>query len=487
MDDPMLSEIGDGRLVKMEADYSSTVDSVLPEAEKLTKDGRLTEALEKLYVLEKQTRLAADMRSNTRVQIGIVKSCFESKKMDVLNENIVTLSKKRSLIKQAISKMVQECCTYVDQLPSKDERLKLIDTLRTVTAGKIYVEVERARLTYKLAQMKEADGKLDEASTIMQDLQIETFGSMDRQEKVELLLEQMRLCLAQKDYVRTQIISRKIATKFFDDEAIKVQQLKLKFYQLMIELDQHDSNYLAIARHYMAVYKTPIIQQDSTKLEEALKNVVLYVLLAPHDNEQSDMKHRLKQDKNLEKIPVYKELLQLFITQELISWKNTISKRFETVLRNGTAGSPPTGAFDPKSETGKQQWEHFQIRVGEHNIRMMAKYYKRMTLQRMADLLEWTLDKTEEFLCQLVVKGVIVAKIDRPAGVIDFQTKKSPVEVLDSWQANLSHLMEKLNKASHLILKEEMIHRHLHQAIITGTGVTEKNVEKTAAKIEQVA
>lgn len=101
--------------------------------------------------------------------------------------------------------------------------------------------MERARLTYKLAQMKEAEGKLDEASTIMQDLQvrnachstardttfvvfqIETFGSMDRQEKVELLLEQMRLCLAQKDYVRTQIISRKISVKFFDDESIKVR------------------------------------------------------------------------------------------------------------------------------------------------------------------------------------------------------------------------------------------------------------------------
>jgi len=296
---------------------------------------------------------------------------------------------------------------------------------------------------------------------------------------VELLLEQMRLCLAQKDYVRTQIISRKISTKFFEDESIKVQQLKLKYYQLMIELDQHDSNYLAICRHYMAVYKTPVIVQDQTKLEEALKNVVLYVLLAPYDNEQSDMMHRLKLDKNLEKIPNYKEILQLFITQELIPWRNAIAKRFETILRQGTAGSPPTGAFDPKTDVGKKQWEDFQTRTGEHNIRMMAKYYKRMTLQRMADLLEWPVEKTEEFLCQLVVKGVIVAKIDRPAGIIDFQTKKTPVEVLDSWQSNLSHLMEKLNKGSHLILKEEMIYKHLHPATQIVTD------RETAAVAEQ--
>lgn len=48
-------------------------------------------------------------------------------------------------------------------------------------------------------------------------VQVETFGSMDKREKVELILEQMRLCLAKKDYVRTQIISKKIAPKFFDD------------------------------------------------------------------------------------------------------------------------------------------------------------------------------------------------------------------------------------------------------------------------------
>lgn len=68
--------------------------------------------------------------------------------------------------------MVQECCKFVDQTPNKEIQLKLIDTLRTVTAGKIYVEVERARLTYKLAQMREAEGNLDEACSIMLDLQV---------------------------------------------------------------------------------------------------------------------------------------------------------------------------------------------------------------------------------------------------------------------------------------------------------------------------
>ena len=63
----------------------------------------------------------------------------------------------------------------------------------------------------------------------MQELQVETYGSMERQEKVELILEQMRLCLAIKDFIRTQIISKKISTRFFEDE--KNAELKLKFYR----------------------------------------------------------------------------------------------------------------------------------------------------------------------------------------------------------------------------------------------------------------
>ena len=50
--------------------------------------------------------------------------------------------------------------------------LKLIDTLRIVTAGKIYVENERARLTHRLSLIHETDDNIAEAATIMQELQV---------------------------------------------------------------------------------------------------------------------------------------------------------------------------------------------------------------------------------------------------------------------------------------------------------------------------
>lgn len=119
--------------------------------------------------------------------------------------------------------MVQEAFTYVDQITDMEAKLKLIDTLRAVTTGKIYVEIERARLTRKLATIKENQGRIDEAASILQELQVETYGSMEKREKIEFLLEQMRVCLLKSDYIRTQIISRKISIRSFEDENFHVK------------------------------------------------------------------------------------------------------------------------------------------------------------------------------------------------------------------------------------------------------------------------
>ncbi len=39
---------------------------------------------------------------------------------------------------------------------------------------------------------------------------------MEKREKTEFILEQMRLCLLKKDYPRVQIVSKKINIKYFE-------------------------------------------------------------------------------------------------------------------------------------------------------------------------------------------------------------------------------------------------------------------------------
>ena len=41
-----------------------------------------------------------------------------------------------------------------------------------MTEGKIYVEIERARLTKRLARIKEEEGNIDEAADILQEVAV---------------------------------------------------------------------------------------------------------------------------------------------------------------------------------------------------------------------------------------------------------------------------------------------------------------------------
>jgi len=444
-----------GKIVKMEIDYTDQVNEALAKYEKMVKEdpAKLQEAIESLSNLEKQTRAAADMHSTSRLLVGICQLAFDAKQWDVLNEQIQSLTKRRGQFKQAVTSMVQKCCEFVEQLQPKEE-LQLIGTLRTVTAGKIYVEVERARLTYRLAQIKEKEGNIEEACKVMQDTQVETLGSMDKNEKTSLILEQIRYCLAVQDYIRAQIISKKINTKFFEDKE-EVRPLKLKYYQLMIEIDLHNSRYLEVCRHYQAVYQTESIKQDPVKRQQTLKNVVLYVILAPYNNEQHDLIHRISLEKGLDEIPEYKKLLKAFTTSELISW-HYVTSEYETLLIQGTLQCLATEVFQPSVKSGEKRWKDFKSRIVEHNIRMMAKYYKRIRLDRMSQLLNLSTDEAEEVLSYMVVDKTIWAKVDRLEGIVNFSAQKHPNETLNDWSRNLNTLMTLVGKTNHLINKEEM-------------------------------
>ena len=175
---------------------------------------------------------------------------------------------------------------------------------------------------------------------------------MDKQEKVELILEQIRLCLATKDYIRAQIISKKISIRFFEN--VEHQELKLTFYKYMIELDQHEGTYLNICRHYRAVFDTPSIKEDDTKKLDTLKHMALYVILSPYDNEQSDTIHHILKEKSLDKITHYKGLLEQFTNLELID-QAKFSEQYEIHLRNGSDGVSATLVFD-NTEAGMKRW-----------------------------------------------------------------------------------------------------------------------------------
>ncbi|KAF4719613.1 26S proteasome non-ATPase regulatory subunit 12, partial [Perkinsus olseni] len=156
--------------------------------------GRLDEALDALAVLEKKARQASDAATCSRLLVEMATLLYNAKQFDRLLEMIHTMTKKRGQLKRAVADLVHVCMGWLDNLDRK-QQYAMVDTLSEVTEGKIFVEVERARLRLRLAHMKEQDGDPTEAANIIQDEQIETCGAMEKNEKAEYILEQMRLVL----------------------------------------------------------------------------------------------------------------------------------------------------------------------------------------------------------------------------------------------------------------------------------------------------
>ena len=201
------------------AEVEEAVNLIVAEIESQgSSSSALSSGLEKLLSLEKKQRQNEHEANTLFIAISMLDVCRRSGDWKITTEQIAILSRRRSQFRRVTMRMVQHAMKWLDDdeevVSDKALRIKLITTLRAVTEGKIFVEVERARLTRKWAQIKEVEeGDVAAACDILQELQIETFGSMRKKEKSDFLLEQFRLNLAKKDFIRAMIVRNKITRK----------------------------------------------------------------------------------------------------------------------------------------------------------------------------------------------------------------------------------------------------------------------------------
>jgi 26S proteasome regulatory subunit N5 len=58
-----------------------------------------------------------------------------------------------------------------------------------------------------------------------------------------------------------------------------------------------------------------------------------------------------------------------------------------------------------------------------------------------------------------VCSKTVFAKIDRVDGIIEFQKKLDPEETMNEWTHKIHSLLQLVAKTTHLIAKEEMVHK----------------------------
>jgi len=276
----------------------------------------------------------------------------------------------------------------------------------------------------------------------LNEVHVETYGAMTKKEKAEFILEQIRLMLAKKDFVRASIVAKKLSPKSLNEEGFEA--VKVKFYKLMVEYHTHENDMIELFRDFHAICNTKTIEEDEDAWNDAAKQAVIYLILSPHDNEQHDMLHRMFQNKKFENIPSYKELLKLFTVKELVQWP--LPQHDELMAHVVLQGSEKLQKLLHK-------------RTVEHNIRMVAGYYSRVRMPHLAKMVGLTDEETEKSVSELVCNGTIFARIDRPSGICNFAKPLPAAERMSNWAADISELLNLVEQNCHLINKENMLHK----------------------------
>jgi len=435
-------------------DLTPETDAKLEQSAQLAKGGQLKEALSLLLALEKRCRVGNDKTNLIRVCEASIEYCKDAGNSEMLLTTLQTLSTRRSQKQATIKALVHKSMPYClegqfSPMPvtgeiEKKSRDDLVEALREISDGKIFLEAERARLTRCMSMILEEDGNVSKAADVLQEVHVETYGSLSKREKVEYILEQMRLTLAKKDYVRSAIVAGKVSRKHLKED--NMEEYKVKFFTLLAELHRHEKDAFSLAKDYHSIYSTSIILEDDIKWKDALKSTVVYLALSPHSSEQQDMMNRVREDGRLEKLPSFFSTIKLFLRNEIIRYPMVNQAEIEGISALAEGGS----------ELAQFWHESFHRRIIQHNIRVASLYYRRIHGSRLSQLLGLEPERLEKEISAMVSDGSVYAKIDRPKDIVRFSEPKSPESVLSEWSSDIDKLLHMVETTTHLINKEKM-------------------------------
>lgn len=365
-------------------DLSSETESKIAQAQTLisSSPANLASALSLLASLEKRARVGNDTPSLVKICEASLQLCKDCNDDENLIETIKMLTTRRSQKSKAIGACVNKAIPWVVESDSSGEsgdgmkgyvplavsndeqkviRERLVVTLRDVTDGKLFLEAERARLTRALAIIKEEDGDIAGAADTLQEVHVETYGSLSKREKIEFILEQMRLTLGKKDFVRAHIVGNKINRKNLSEEGMEEE--KIKFFTLMSEYHRHEKDAFELAKDYHAIYSTSTVQKDELAWKNALQNTVLFLALSPFSSEQQDMLNRIKVDSNLEKLGTCQETISLLLTKEIAPYPLPNQQELESYDGFTIHGEGEEDLISHWKST-------FRTRIIQHNVRV---------------------------------------------------------------------------------------------------------------------
>jgi len=265
----------------------------------------------------------------------------------------------------------------------------------------------------------------------------------------------MKIMLKKKDYVRTIIVSRKINRKNIEEAGI--EDLKILFYSYLALYYTHENKYFENALAYKAIYDTLRNNEELKKKTPAkidfdfsldyktlLENYVMYLVIDQHSPDQVKnlIELQTKYADDLEQAPHLKNIVEAILSTELVS------------VDVPSYGLGNLEVFRGPGESSEDHVKQFRRQLIQHNIRIISKYYERILVNRLSQLVGVDVDSVETELCDAINHKLVLAKIDRIRGVVNFKQRKNENEVLNEWRFDIHKILDLVDNTCNLINRE---------------------------------
>ncbi len=411
---------------------------------------------------EKHTRLENEFEKNRNITKKILEILYNRKDFDNFLKLLEYLTQRRSQSRESIISMIKYCLNDIyPNLNEENLKVRLLETIIKVTEGKIFVEYEYSQAIRKMAEIHLMNNEINEAAKLIQDVQIEAFGSLENKYKVDYILFQMQVLLEKKDYIRTLIVSNKIKRNHLDDDGFEL--LKIRFFQLMIEYYFCSEKYIDVSKSYKILYdfvkaindKLVDIEKNSKEvkaelmenyikvknennLKKLFENYVLFLSICPPEMETKNMFNELliKYKKELDKDSHILFIVEKRLSDEIIIIDNNLFNRFKDYE-----------IFKKNPELIKL----FRKYWIQHDLSLFEKFFAKVHIKRISEMTSVPDEEIENEIADMVVNNYIFARIDRIERIVNFRKKTDHHDVLDNFNYDMDNMLKKIDETCHLI------------------------------------
>ena len=421
--------------------------------------------LKKLIDEEKATRLENEFEKNRTICKNILSIVHNRNDFPNFLRLFEYLTQRRNQSRESIISMVKNCLNEVlPSLKNNKDCSDLLQTIIKVTEGKIFVEYEYSQAIRKMAEIHLMNNEINEAAKLIQDVQIEAFGSLENKYKVDYILFQMQVLLEKKDYIRTLIVSNKIKRNHLDDEGFEL--LKIRFFQLMIEYYYCSKKYIEVSKCYKILYdfvkgiddKLVDIEKNSKEvkaeimdnyikvknennLKKLFENYVLFLSICPPEMETKNMFNELlikyKKELDLDGNILY--IVEKRLSDDIILIDNVLFNKFKEY------------EIFKKNQDLIALFKKYWI---QHDLSLFEKFFGKIHIERISEMTLVSIEEIENELADMVVNNYIFAKINRIEKIVNFRKKTDYHDELDNYNYDMNNLLKKIEETCHLINKE---------------------------------